>query len=251
MPALANPIFCAIDRRDLDGAVTLARDLAGLIGGVKLGLEFFTAQGPDGVRAVAGTGLPVFLDLKLHDIPNTVAGAVRSAASLGARYLTLHASGGPAMLEAAAAAAAVVPDPPRLLAITVLTSLDREDLARVGVRSDVLDQALLLASLALSSGIDGVVCSPLEVGQLRAALGADPLIAVPGIRPAESGAGDQKRVTTPAAAIAAGADLLVIGRPITGAPDPVATVRGLLADIDGGSAGGRPSRACPDRPARL
>ena len=231
MPALANPIFCAIDRPDREGAVTLARDLAGLIGGVKLGLEFFTAQGPDGVRAVAETGLPVFLDLKLHDIPNTVAGAVRAAASLGARYLTLHASGGPAMLEAAADAAAAAADPTRLLAITVLTSLDREDLARVGVRSDVLDQALLLASLALSSGIDGVVCSPLEVAHLRSALGADALIAVPGIRPAESEAGDQKRVMTPAKALAAGADLLVIGRPITEAPEPVAAARNLLASL--------------------
>ena len=230
----ANPLFCAIDRPDLEGAVALARAVAPHVGGVKLGLEFFISQGPRGVATVAeATGMPVFLDLKLHDIPNTVAGAVRAAGGLGAAYLTLHASGGPAMLEAAVAAAAGLREPPRLLAVTVLTSLDREDLARTGVRAEPLDQALLLASLAHRCGIGGIVCSAEEIEALREALGPDPLIAVPGLRPAGADAGDQKRVVTPAAALAAGADILVIGRPITGAPDPAAAARAIAESLAG------------------
>ncbi len=231
MSAPANPVFCAIDRPDLEGAVTLARSLVGEVGGLKLGLEFFTAQGPAGVRAVAESGLPLFLDLKLHDIPNTVAGAVRSAAGLGASFLTLHGCGGPAMLAAAAEAAARLPSPPQLLAITVLTSLDRDDLARVGVRSDPLEQALLLGTLALEQGIDGIVCSAHEIEPLRDALGPDALIAVPGLRPDGASAGDQKRVMTPAQALEAGADLLVIGRPITAAADPALAARAILAGL--------------------
>ena len=220
MSAPANPVFCAIDRPDLEGAVTLARSLVGEVGGLKLGLEFFTAQGPAGVRAVAESGLPLFLDLKLHDIPNTVAGAVRSAAGHGASFLTLHGCGGPAMLAAAAEAAAKLRSPPQLLAITVLTSLDRDDLARVGVRSDPLEQ-----------GIDGIVCSAHEIEPLRDALGPDALIAVPGLRPDGASAGDQKRVMTPAQALEAGADLLVIGRPITAAADPALAARAILAGL--------------------
>jgi orotidine-5'-phosphate decarboxylase len=230
LPAPDNPLFVAIDRPDLEGAAGLARSLRGLVGGVKLGLEFFTAQGPQGVRAVAeAAGLPVFLDLKLHDIPNTVAGAVAAAGGLGVAYLTLHASGGPAMLEAAAEAADRLASPPRLLAITVLTSLDQDDLVSVGVRSDLLDQAMLLASLACRCGMDGIVCSPREVEPLRVALGPEPLIVVPGVRPEGDPAADQKRVLTPAQAIAAGADILVVGRPITAAPDPAAAARAILA----------------------
>ena len=239
MPASTeNPIFCAIDRPDLEGALALARAVAPHVGGVKLGLEFFIAQGPRGVAAVAeaGGGMPVFLDLKLHEIPNTVAGAVRAVGGLGAAYLTVHAAGGPAMLEAAASAAAGLAVPPRLLAVTVLTSLDREDLARTGVRGEPADQALLLASLAHRSGVGGIVCSAEEVAALREELGPDPLIAVPGLRPAGADAGDQKRVVTPAEALAAGADILVIGRPITGSPDPAAAARAILEDLVAGAA---------------
>lgn len=232
MPAVpTNPVFCAIDRPDLEGAVELAQALRAEVGGLKLGLELFTAHGPAAVRAVAESGLPVFLDLKLHDIPNTVAGAVRAAAALGVGYLTLHASGGPAMLAAAAEAAARLPSPPQLLAVTVLTSLDACDLVSVGIRSDPMDQALLLATLAFEHGIDGIVCSAHEIEPLRDALGPDALIAVPGLRPAGAAAGDQKRVMTPAEALAAGADLLVIGRPITGAPDPALAAREIVAGL--------------------
>lgn len=235
MPALPNPVFVAIDRPDREGAIAMARRLRGAVGGLKLGLEFFVAQGPEGVRAVIGeaAGLPLFLDLKLHDIPNTVAGAVRAVGELGAAYLTLHAAGGPAMLAAAAEAAAGLRRPPRLLAITVLTSLDRDDLARTGVRAEPADQALLLASLARQCGVDGVVCSAREVEGLREELGPGALIAVPGVRPAGSDTGDQKRAATPAEAMAAGADLLVVGRPITGAADPAAAARAIVASLDG------------------
>lgn len=234
-PAEANPVFCAIDRPDREGAVALARSLAGRVGGVKLGLEFFVAQGPDGVRAVAeAAGLPIFLDLKLHDIPNTVAGAARVAASLGGvRYLTVHAAGGAAMLQAAANAVAAFERPPRLLAITVLTSLDRQDLAGIGVRSDPMDQVLLMASLAQRSGIDGIVCSAEEIRTVREALGPDALIAVPGIRPEGASTDDQKRVMTPAKALASGADILVIGRPITAAADPAAAADAIAAGLAG------------------
>ncbi len=231
MPAPTNPIFCAVDRPDLEGAVDLARALAGDVGGLKLGLEFFTAQGPAGVRAVAECGLPIVLDLKLHDIPNTVAGAVRAAAALGASFLTLHASGGPAMLEAAAEAAAAMSSPLQLLAVTVLTSLDRDDLACIGIRADPLDEALLLAGLAVKHGVDGIVCSAHEIEPLRDALGLDVLIAVPGLRPEGTETADQKRVMTPGQALAAGADMLVIGRPITAAPDPALAARAILAGL--------------------
>ncbi|MCL6609532.1 MAG: orotidine-5'-phosphate decarboxylase, partial [Geminicoccaceae bacterium] len=205
----AGPIVAAIDRPDLESARALARELVGAVGGLKLGLELFVAEGPAGVRALAATGLPIFLDLKLHDIPATVAGAVRAAAGLGAALLTVHASGGRAMLEAAVRAARAAPSPPRLLAVTVLTSLDSSDLAATGVTDAPLDQAVRLARLAREAGLDGVVCSPHEIAAVRAALGPEPLLVVPGIRPAGEAVGDQKRVATPAEAHARGADLLV------------------------------------------
>jgi len=232
----ASKIICAIDTGDPDEAESLGRALAGRVGAVKLGLEFFTACGPTGVIRIAEGGLPVFLDLKLHDIPNTVAGAVRAAVPLCPALLTIHASGGPAMLRAAAAAAATaageadVPRP-RLLGITVLTSLDDDDLAAVGQRGPAAEQARRLAALAQESGLDGVVCSPREIAALRDLCGPGFLLVVPGIRPDWAAADDQKRVLTPAEAVAAGADYLVIGRPITGAADPLAAARRIGAEL--------------------
>jgi orotidine-5'-phosphate decarboxylase len=232
----ARRIFCALDMTDRDGAAALAARLAGTVGGIKLGLEFFGANGPAGVEAVKAAGLPTFLDLKFHDIPNTVAGAVRAAIHVRPFMLTVHASGGPAMMQAAADAAreaAEDTDVPRplIIGVTVLTSMDEADLKAVGQQGPVVDQAKRLAALAQASGLDGVVCSPREVAVMRALCGPDFTLVVPGIRPAWSAAGDQKRVMTPAQALAAGADFLVIGRPITGQPDPVAAARRIAAEI--------------------
>ena len=229
-PVTANPIFCALDRPDLDGTMALAQALAPHVGGVKLGLEFFVAQGPRGVEAVAALGLPIFLDLKLHDIPNTVAGAVREVARLGVAMLTLHTSGGRAMLEAAVAATAAADRRPLLLGVTVLTSLDEADLAATGVAASPDEQTLGLARLAMVAGLDGVVCSPLEIYALRRALGRGPRIVVPGIRP-DAGGDDQKRVMGPVEALALGADFLVIGRPITRAPVPAVAAAAIAHQL--------------------
>jgi orotidine-5'-phosphate decarboxylase len=226
-------IFCAVDTTDLDRARRLAGDLAGIVGGLKLGLEFFTARGPAGVAEIGRSGMPLFLDLKLHDIPNTVAAAVRACLPLRPHLMTVHASGGPAMVRAAAeAAAAGGTGRPRIVAVTVLTSLSDEDLESVGQAGPALDQAVRLALLARESGADGVVCSPREAAALRKACGPDFLLVVPGIRPAGADSADQKRVMTPAEAVTAGADYLVIGRPITGASDPAAAARAIVAGID-------------------
>lgn len=225
-----SPIFCAIDRPDTAGAVTLARSLRDAVGGVKLGLEFFCASGPNAVRAVAAEGLPVFLDLKLHDIPNTVAGAVRSALALEPAMLTLHASGGSAMLKAAVEAKRQASASTWLLAVTVLTSLDDVDLEEGGVAGGTGAQVERLARIAVEAGVDGLVCSPHEIARLRRILPAQVKLVVPGIRPAGSAGDDQKRVMTPRQALAAGADVLVVGRPITGAADPAAAARALLQD---------------------
>lgn len=222
-----NPLFCALDRPDLDGALALGRAVGDAVGGLKVGLEFFCAQGPAGVRAVAGLDLPVFLDLKLHDIPNTVAGAVRSVAGLGAGYLTVHAAGGASMMRAAVA----VTPRPKLLAVTVLTSLDDEDLAAMGVAATSLEHTVRLARLAASCGIDGIVCSPREIAAVREAVGPGLVICTPGVRAAGGEAGDQKRTLTPAAALRAGADILVVGRPITATSDPAAAARALVAEL--------------------
>lgn len=216
----ANPVFCAIDRPDLPAAVDLARSLVGTVGGVKVGLELFTANGPAAVREMTALGLPVFLDLKLHDIPNTVAGAVRSVMPLAPAMLTMHASGGRAMLEAAVAEAARAARRPWLLGITVLTSLDAEDLAETGVAGTTLDHAVRMAELCASAGLDGVVCSPREIEGIRRRFGRDLRLVVPGIRAEGDAAGDQKRTMGPAEAVALGADVLVIGRPITRAVAP-------------------------------
>ncbi len=235
-------IFAALDTPDLAQAARLARALKGAVGGIKLGKEMFTAQGPDGVRAISG-GERLFLDLKFHDIPNTVAGAVRAAVHLRPYLLTLHAAGGRAMMQAAAEAAREAAEDagtqaPRLLAITLLTSLDESDLEAIGQRGPVRDQVKRLAALARDSGMDGVVCSPHEIEALRSLCGPDFLLVVPGIRPAWAATGDQKRVMAPSEAVAAGADYLVIGRPITGQADPRAAARKIAEEIAAASGAG-------------
>jgi orotidine-5'-phosphate decarboxylase len=229
----ANPVFCAIDTPDLDKAEKLAMSLRGHVRGLKLGLEFFLAHGAAGYRRIAEIGLPIFLDLKLHDIPNTVAGAVASLLPLQPDFLTLHASGGAAMMRAAADAAGKAKDArPKLLGVTVLTSLDAADLAAVGQGMDAAEQVLRLAKLVKASGLDGIVCSPEEVKNLRAELAPDFVLMVPGIRPAWAAANDQKRVMTPKEAIVAGATYLVIGRPITGAENPAEAARRIEEEIN-------------------
>jgi len=198
------------------------------VGVFKVGLELFTAAGPDAVRAVRDAGAPCFLDLKLHDIPETMARAVESAARLGASYLTIHASAGPRALARAEQAARGTPV--RLLAVTILTSLDAADLTAIGVEAAPDDAALRLARVALDAGIDGLVCSALECGRLRAA-SKEALLVVPGVRPRGADPGDQRRVATPASAIALGADLIVVGRPIRDAADPVEAARDIAREI--------------------
>ncbi|HEU5066854.1 MAG TPA: orotidine-5'-phosphate decarboxylase [Sphingomicrobium sp.] len=220
-----NPIFVAIDTPHLNGATELARALGSSVGGLKLGLEFFCANGPEGVARIAEIGVPLFLDLKLHDIPNTVAGAMRSLARLRPAIVTVHAAGGRAMLEAAKSAAA--PDT-KVVAVTVLTSLDQGDLRSIGVDRGPDGQVQRLAALARDSGLDGIVSSGAEVKAARSAW-ADGFFVVPGVRPEGSTLGDQKRVVTPRAALADGASILVIGRPITEAADPAETARKIAA----------------------
>jgi orotidine-5'-phosphate decarboxylase len=221
----------ALDVTDLDEARWWISLLAGHIGVFKVGLELFVRSGPGAVALVRDAGARCFLDLKLHDIPETVARAVSSAAAHGADYLTLHASGGRAMLARAAAAAASAPAPPHLLAVTVLTSLDDAAVAEIGLGPAAGPAASRLASLALDSGVSGLVCSAHEVASLRAALpGA--FLVTPGIRPAGSARGDQARVATAGDAIRAGADLLVVGRPIRDAADPVAAARAIVREIE-------------------
>jgi orotidine-5'-phosphate decarboxylase len=225
----ANPVFCAIDASDLSRAEGLARAVAGAAGGIKLGKEFFTANGPAGVRRVqAAAGRPLFLDLKRHDIPNTVAGAVRAALPLKPFMLNVHASGGPAMLKAAREAAG---GETLVIAVTVLTSLDDSDLDAVGLRGPASARAVALARLSQDCGLDGVVCSAHEIAAIRAACGPAFRLVVPGVRPAGAEPGDQKRVMTPGDAKRAGADFLVVGRPIAGAADPAAAARAIVESL--------------------
>lgn len=233
---MPNPIFVALDTPDLTVATGLASALRGSIGGVKLGLEFFCANGPDGVRQLTASGVPVFLDLKFHDIPNTVTGAVRGAMSVGASILNVHAIGGETMMKTAVATVdecvtASECVRPLLIGVTVLTSLDQEDFAAVGLSGTPKDQVVHLARLTQDCGLDGVVCSAREIAAIRAACGDDFKLIVPGIRPEGSKMGDQKRTLTPKQAIEAGADYLVIGRPITAAPDPAAAASKIAASI--------------------
>ena len=224
---MANPVFVALDTPDLTAARALAEAVRGSVGGLKLGLEFFGANGPSGVAALAQLGLPIFLDLKLHDIPNTVAKAVAALAPLKPALLTVHAAGGQAMLAAARAAAA--PET-RIIAVTVLTSLDTDDLASIGVVGSAGEQVARLAALTRSSGADGIVCSGQEVAAARSAW-PDGFFVVPGIRPEGSELGDQRRVMMPRQALSAGASVLVIGRPITAAADPAAAARVIAATL--------------------
>jgi orotidine-5'-phosphate decarboxylase len=228
-----NPIFVAVDTTDLARARALAEAVAPHVGGIKLGMEFHNAHGPQGVRAVLdGLGLPLFLDLKYHDIPNTVAGAVRAAVgALGPWLVNVHASGGPAMLKAAADAAEGSTS--NVIAVTLLTSLDADDLAAVGIAGPVERRVVALARLVQAQGCQGVVCAASEIAAIRAACGPDFKLVVPGIRPAGAAAGDQKRVMTPRAALDLGADVLVVGRPITGADDPAAAAKAIAADCRG------------------
>lgn len=224
----SDRIICAIDTSDLEEALLLAELLSGEVGALKLGKEFFTAHGPAGLGRVAERNHRIFLDLKFHDIPNTVAGAVRSAAALGCWMLTVHASGGSEMLKAAVDAAAGAP---RIFAVTVLTSLDDRDLAAVGQSAPAADQVMRLARLAESAGLDGVVCSPRETAMLRSALPAEFELVVPGVRPLRADADDQKRAATPGEAVAAGADRLVVGRPITRSDDPAGAARRIASEV--------------------
>ncbi len=221
-------LIAALDTASPAQAASWAVALAPHCGVLKLGLEFTLANGPEGVRAV--TQRPVFLDLKLHDIPTTVAGAVRAVLPLRPHMLTLHAAGGNAMI-AAARQAVDGPARPLLLAVTVLTSLDSSALHATGVAGGPRQQVLRLARLALAAGADGVVCSAHEAAMLRDALGTGPVLVVPGIRPAGSAAADQARTMTPREAADAGADWIVVGRPITGSPDPAAAAAAIAAEL--------------------
>lgn len=232
----AERILCALDTTDRHSAYGLAEKLGKHVGGVKLGLEFFGAQGPNGFAHVAKSGMPIFLDLKLHDIPHTVAKAIHALMPLKPVIMTIHTGGGPAMMNAAARAATeaarnVGCNRPVIVGVTILTSMDNSDLEAVGLSTPVKDQVVRMAQLAQKSGLDGVVCSPFEICAIRKACGPDFKLVVPGIRPAGHAAGDQKRVMTPAEAVANGADYIVIGRPITGADDPVRAVQNIARDI--------------------
>ena len=227
----ANPVFVALDTPDLARALAIAKAVKPHVGGLKVGLEFISALGPDSVRRIVEVGLPVFADTKFHDIPNTVAGAARAIALLGVRMFNVHASGGEAMMRAAAEAIADVHPRPLLIAVTVLTSLDDAALASVGQSGPPSAQVERLAALAKTSGLDGVVCSAHEIASVRRVCGADFLTVVPGIRPSGSALEDQRRVMTPAEALAAGADILVIGRPITAAQDPAKAAQSIAQDL--------------------
>jgi orotidine-5'-phosphate decarboxylase len=231
-----NPVFVALDTPDLNRAVTVAQAVRPYVGGLKIGLEFITAVGPDGVRRITNLGLPVFADVKFHDIPNTVAAASRELARLGAAMFNIHISGGERMMRDAAEAARTVDPKIKVLGVTVLTSIDDAVIDSVGQRGPAADQVVRLAKLAKQSSLDGVVCSAHEIAGIRRACGPDFLLVVPGIRPAGADLADQKRVMTPAEAHRAGADILVIGRPITGAQDPAAAARAIAAELVGTTA---------------
>ncbi len=229
-----DSLIVALDVADSSSARQIVYELGDSVGFYKIGLQLFAAEGPAFVRELVASGQRIFLDLKFHDIPNTVASAVRSAAALGVEMLTVHAAGGLLMLKAAVEAAKGCAKPPLILAVTVLTSLSQDELGSTGITAAIADQVLRLAALAKEAGCGGVVASPHEVAALRKALGSKMMIVVPGIRPAGSVAGDQVRTAGPAQAIEAGASYLVIGRPITEAADKNAAVQAILKEISSG-----------------
>ncbi|MCP5383730.1 MAG: orotidine-5'-phosphate decarboxylase [Sphingomonadaceae bacterium] len=224
---MSNPVYLALDLPSLDAAKALATKVKAHVGGVKLGLEFFCAHGSHGVHEIAQVGLPIFLDLKLHDIPNTVAGAMQAIHVLEPAIVTVHASGGRAMMEDAKAAAA---EGTKVVGVTMLTSLDERDLARTGVSGSAHDQVMRLAELAESAGLDGIVCSGQEVAAVHKQWKKG-FFVVPGLRPAGAAVGDQKRVVTPRQARDDGASVLVIGRPISRADNPVQAAREIEATL--------------------
>jgi orotidine-5'-phosphate decarboxylase len=234
----AERLIVALDFPDARAALALVDQLEGAARWFKIGLELYIAEGNSLVAELQRRGFSIFLDLKLHDIPNTVAGAVRSATRLGVDMLTIHAAGGPVMLAAAAEAAAESEAAPTLLAVTVLTSMDGAQLAATGVSGSATQQVERLATMAWACGVQGFVCSPVEVAGLRSSLGREPLLVIPGIRPEGAAMGDQRRVATPGAAIAAGASYLVVGRPITRATDPGGAARAILAEMQAATATG-------------
>lgn len=227
---MENPILVAIDTTEIPRAKALVQAVAPHVGGIKLGLEFFTAHGAAGVREVAGN-VPVFLDLKFHDIPNTVAGAIRATAGINCFMMTVHACGGGDMLRAAKQAANALPNQPKVVGVTVLTSMDEADLHRTGVLSPLEEQVLNLADLANTSGLDGIVCSPREISAIRARVGSEFTLVTPGIRPAGSDKGDQKRIMTPSDALQEGSNYLVIGRPITQSDNPAQAAADIFAAL--------------------
>lgn len=224
---MTNPVYLALDLPQLDAAKALAQRVKSHVGGLKLGLEFFCAHGHHGVHEIAHVGLPIFLDLKLHDIPNTVAGAMQAIHVLEPAIITVHASGGRAMMEDAKAAAS---EHTKVVAVTMLTSLDESDLMRTGVTGTPHDQVMRLAELAEKAGLDGIVCSGQEVGAVRQQW-KDGFFVVPGLRLPDGNKGDQKRIVTPRQARDDGASVLVIGRPISRAEDPVEAARAIEATL--------------------
>ncbi|MGE5154457.1 MAG: orotidine-5'-phosphate decarboxylase [Bdellovibrio bacteriovorus] len=228
-----TPLIVALDFPGEGEALDLVDRLDPVRCRLKVGKELFTRCGPDLVRTLQARGFEVFLDLKFHDIPNTVAAACAAAADLGVWMVNLHCSGGERMIAAARERLERCAHRPLLTGVTVLTSLDAADLAAVGCPGDPAERVLRLAELGRRAGLDGVVCSPLEAAAVRAACGAGYLLVTPGVRPAEAGAGDQKRVMTPGQALAQGADYLVMGRPITAAPDPLAALDAIEQSLGG------------------
>ncbi|WP_333571929.1 orotidine-5'-phosphate decarboxylase [Sphingomonas sp.] len=224
---MSSRIYVALDTPELEKAKALAQKVRHHVGGIKLGLEFFMANGRHGVHEMAEIGVPIFLDLKFHDIPNTVAKAIQALRPLNPAILTVHAAGGRAMLEDAKAAA---PEGTKVVAVTMLTSLDGDDMTSIGLRPDPHEQVMRLAELARSAGVDGIVCSGEEVKAAHAAW-KDGFFVIPGVRPADAHVGDQKRVVTPRSAVDAGASILVIGRPITQASDPDQAARAIAATL--------------------
>lgn len=233
----SDRILCALDTTDPHAAFGLASKLRSHVGGVKLGLEYFGACGPSGFSHVAKSGMPIFLDLKLHDIPNTVAKAIHALMPLKPSIMTIHTSGGAAMMKAAAQAAtkaaqAVGCPRPIIVGVTILTSLDENDLEDVGMTPPIESQVVRLALLAQKSGLDGIVCSPFEISAIREACGPDFKLVVPGIRPKGSDTGDQKRIMTPEQAVSHGADYIVIGRPITESDDPIKAAQAIADELN-------------------